>query len=304
MPVSAILILTFIGISVVSFFLLYVIVPKKSLVVERLEGITPKSLKQDKSEHRSTFWPKLLNRVGTYVPLRPQEQGKYVRSMFAAGLRKEMLPVYMGSKILLMIVFPAIYLIFYGIPLESDRRLMILIVAALAIVGFLLPSYWLSHRTRKRKQQIFCDLPDVLDLMTVCVEAGLSQDAAILRIASDKQFKRSPLAVELKLSTQETLAGKPRSEALRDLGERTMVDDVKSFASMLIQTEKFGTSLARALRVHSDTLRVIRRQLAEEAAAKTAVKLLFPLVFLLMPSMFVVILMPSLLRLSDFFSKI
>jgi tight adherence protein C len=156
---------------------------------------------------------------------------------------------------------------------------------------------------QKRQLRIFHDLPDLLDLMTVCVEAGLSMDASMIKVCEDQQFRKGPLAREINIAVQETRAGKPRLEALRDMGERTMVDDLKSFAAMLIQTEKLGTSLAQSLRVFSDSLRTIRRQRAEEAAAKTAVKLVFPLVFFIFPAILVVILGPGMLRISRFFTE-
>ncbi|MBU2578388.1 type II secretion system F family protein, partial [Patescibacteria group bacterium] len=169
---------------------------------------------------------------------------------------------------------------------------------------FLIPSLWLSNKVKKRQLQIFHDLPDLLDLMTVCVEAGLSMDAAMIKVNEDQQFKKSPLASEMKIAIQETRAGKPRLEALRDMGERAKVDDLKDFAAMLIQTERLGTSLAQSLRVFSDSLRTVRRQRAEEAAAKTAVKLLFPLVFLIFPALLLVILGPGIIRIMKLFAEI
>ena len=176
----------------------------------------------------------------------------------------------------------------------------LLSAVALAIVGFILPSFWLSRRVKQRQLQIFHDLPEVLDLMTVCVEAGLSMDAAMIKVCEDPNLKKSPLIDEMKIVLQEVRAGKPRLEALRDLGERTMVEDLKAFAAMLIQTERLGTSLSQSLRVFSDTLRTIRMQKAQEEAAKTTVKLVFPLVFFILPALFVVMLLPALIKLSQF----
>jgi tight adherence protein C len=182
--------------------------------------------------------------------------------------------------------------------------MLVLSSSFLAIVGFLIPSLWLSRKVKNRKLRIFYDLPDILDLMTVCVEAGLSIDAAMVRIAGDRQFENSPLAREMMTAVQETRAGKSRHEALRDMGERSMEDDLKAFSAMLVQTERLGTSLADSLRIHSDSLRTKRRQLAEEEAAKTSIKLLFPLVFLLLPALFVVLLIPALIRLTRFLGEL
>ena len=152
-----------------------------------------------------------------------------------------------------------------------------------------------------RKTEIFHTLPDILDLLTVCVEAGLGIDAALIRTSENPMFQGNPLANELKIASMETRAGKLRAEALRDMAERTMVDDVKSFTTMLVQTERFGTSLSLALRVHSDSLRTKRRQIAEEAAAKTAIKILFPLAFFVFPALLLIIVGPAFYKISGIF---
>jgi tight adherence protein C len=207
-------------------------------------------------------------------------------------------------KLLLAIILPIAYLVFYGIPAEKDLMTKILISTGLAILGYLMPTFWVSHKLTKRQTRIFHDLPDLLDLMTVCVEAGLSMDSAMIKVSEDRQFKKSPLATEVKIATSETRAGKPRIDALRDMGERTMVDDLKSFAAMLVQTERLGTSLAQSLRIFSDSLRTIRRQKAEEAAAKTSVKLIFPLVFFIFPAILIVILGPGIIRIARLFKEL
>jgi tight adherence protein C len=138
--------------------------------------------------------------------------------------------------------------------------------------------------------------------MTVCVEAGLSMEASMVRISEDKQYARTPLGTEMTTAIRETRAGKLRVDALRDMGERAMEEDLRAFAAMLVQTEQLGTNLADSLRIHSDSLRTKRRQKAEEVAAKTAVKLLFPLVFFLMPPLLIIVLLPALIRMGNFFS--
>jgi tight adherence protein C len=223
-----------------------------------------------------------------------------MRMLIAAGIRKEKFPLFMGSKIGLAIILPAIYLIFFGITAGHDYATKVVFTAALAILGFLLPSFWLSRKLKKRQLQIFFDLPDVLDLMTVCVEAGLSIDAAMIAISQEVNFQKSPLVREMKIVLAETRAGKSRVEALRNMGERAMVDDLKAFTTVLIQTERLGTSLAQALRVYSDSFRTMRMQKAEEAAAKTTIKLLFPLIFFIMPALFVVMLLPAIIRMQKF----
>ncbi|HEY6096716.1 MAG TPA: type II secretion system F family protein [Candidatus Deferrimicrobium sp.] len=179
-----------------------------------------------------------------------------------------------------------------GIP---DRTLFLLAVVG-AAAGLTLPAAFLRSKVRKRQEAITDALPDALDLLTVCVEAGLGINSAFLRIAEEFRLSCPTLSEEFDVVNREMVAGKPRMEALRALADRTGVEDVKSLVAMLIQTERLGTSLAQSLRVHSDSLRVRRRQRAEEAAAKTTIKLAFPLVFLLFPALFIVILGPGVLQ--------
>jgi len=305
MTLYALIALVFLATASLLFFLFYIIfLPKKSIIKGRLESLRPYTEEQVFLERPLSPWQKFLGRLGKNIPLRPQEHGKYTRMLIAAGIRTERFPIFMGSKILLAMLLPAIYLLLYGIPIEKDFTVRALLVFVFAIVGFILPSVWLLRKVKQRQLKIFHDLPDLLDLMTVCVEAGLSMDAAMVKVYEDEQFRRSPLSGEMRVAIQETRAGKPRLEALRDMGERSMVDDLKSFAAMLVQTERLGTSLAQSLRVFSDSLRTIRIQRAEEAAAKTTIKLVFPLVFLILPSLFIVMLLPAIIRISRVISKI
>ena len=184
-----------------------------------------------------------------------------------------------------------------GMP---DKMLFLLAVAG-AVAGLTFPAAFLRSKGRKRQEAITDALPDALDLLTVCVEAGLGINSAFLRIAEEFRLSSPTLSEEFDVVNREMVAGKPRMEALRALADRTGVEDVKSLVAMLIQTERLGTSLAQSLRVHSDSLRVRRRQRAEEAAAKTTIKLVFPLVFLLFPSLFIVILGPGVLQIIHVF---
>lgn len=307
MPLIVVLALAFVGIASLLFFLFYSFfyLPRKGVVKERLESLTsPPQEKQILLDTPLSGWQKFLGRLGKHVPLRPQDYGKYMKMLVAAGIRKERIAIFMGFKILLAILLPAAYLIFYGIPIEKDFTVKVLLTVALTIVGFLIPSFWLSYKVKNRQLTIFHDLPDLLDLMTVCVEAGLGMDAAMIKAYEDEQFRKSPLAREMKIAIAETHAGKLRLEALRDMGERTMVSDLRDFAAMLIQTERLGTSLTQSLRVFSDSLRTIRRQRAEEAAAKTSVKLLFPLVFFIFPALLLVILGPGIIRIMKLFASL
>jgi len=165
-----------------------------------------------------------------------------------------------------------------------------------AALGYLMPGMMLGRLAKKRQHRIRLSLADALDLLVVSVEAGLGLDQALLRVGEELAFAHKDLSDELRLVNLELRAGKARSEALRNLADRTGVDDLSSLAAMLIQTDKFGTSVAQSLRVHSDTLRTKRRQRAEEAAAKTGVKMVFPLVFCIFPAIWVVTIGPAAIK--------
>lgn len=299
----------FIAVALIVWAVLFKFLGGKSVVQERLDRLTPTNeIKIEKTE-KSDKISKSLGMLGEKVPISPKEHSKYARMLVAAGYRKEHVYPFIGSKVVLAILLPLlypIYLVFSTIHGETFREALfksqpLLVTIALAIVGFLLPSYWLYYMKNKRQTQIFHSLPDIHDLLTVCVEAGLSLDAALIRVTETPQFEKDPLAMEIRTASRETRAGKPRMDALKDMADRTMVDDVKSFVIMLAQTEKFGTSLGQALRVHADALRTKRRQLAEEAAAKTTIKLVFPLALFIFPALLIVMLGSALIRVLGIF---
>jgi tight adherence protein C len=178
----------------------------------------------------------------------------------------------------------------------------LLAVCLLLLAGYVLPRLALRRLARRRQHRLRLSLPDALDLLVVCVEAGMGLNQAIVKVSEELQRTHPEISEELMLLNLEIRAGRPRAEALRNLGERTGVDDIISLAAMLIQTDKFGTSVARSLRVHSDALRTERVQRAEEAAAKTTIKLIFPLLFCVFPALLVVILGPAFLNLMKIFN--
>ena len=175
--------------------------------------------------------------------------------------------------------------------------------AAIVALGFLLPDYFLGNRVSARQFKIKLALPEALDLLVICIEAGLGLDQAILRVADELQLSQPELTDEFNLLNLEQRAGRPRTEAWKNLADRTDVDSVRGLVTMLTQADHFGTSIAKSLRVHSDVLRIRRRQEAEEQAAKTTVKLVFPLVFFIFPSLFVVVLAPSMIKMKDAFQQ-
>lgn len=224
----------------------------------------------------------------------PQLRIKFLK----AGLRRPTVPhIYWGTKCFFAICLPFIF--FMG-RLSVFGDLDFFLAAAgcflLCITGFYLPDLWLSIRIAKRKRKILEALPDALDLLVICVEAGLGLDAAIFRVAEEISLTSKELGQELKLLNLEMRAGMLRKDALRNLARRTDLDALHSLVTLLTQTEKFGTSIVQALRVYSDAFRIERFQKAEEIAAKLPVKLLFPLILFIFPSLFVVIMGPAAIR--------
>lgn len=171
----------------------------------------------------------------------------------------------------------------------------------LAVAGFYLPGIWLRAKIAGRKEEILKGFPDALDLLVVCVKAGMSLDAAISRVGEEITLSNKPLSEEFHLLNMELQAGKARSDALKSMASRIDLEEIDILTALLVQTDKFGTSVAKALLVHSDTMRIGRRQRAEEAAAKLPVKIMFPLIFFIFPAIFVVLLGPAAIRFLETF---
>ena len=241
----------------------------------------------------------LTTRLGKYSAPKGEEKLTHrKKKLIVAGYRKANAPiVFYGSKILLAVALPAavfFLLMFLGIPVRKMALLMLLL--ALALAGFYAPDVWVRLAIARRQEKITDGFPDALDMMVVCVEAGMGLDQAIKRIADEMKLTHRIISEEFGQMNMELRAGRSRQDAMRNLGARTDVEDVKSLVTLLLQTDKFGTSVANALRVHSDSMRTKRRQRAEEMAAKLPVKMLFPLVLFIFPSLFVVLLGPGAIR--------
>lgn len=206
--------------------------------------------------------------------------------------------LYLGFQLFLPFVFGVAGLLLTP-ALGGSIATAAFVGAWCAVMGYVLPPLYVGSRRRDRQREMQRTLPDALDLLVVCVEAGLALNQALMRVAEETDRLSRVLSEHLTLVNLEIRAGTRREDALRSLGERTGVDDIRSLVAMLIQTDRFGTSIGTALRVHADTLRSKRRQRAEETAAKTTIKLVFPLVLLILPAMFVVILGPALIRVLD-----
>jgi len=242
---------------------------------------------------------KILSALGQLIKPKKDEDLSHLRKMFLkAGCRGDhTVIVFFGVKVLLMGLLPFVFVLLKVSFLRTLPSFTVMLVAILlALMGFYAPNLWLRLKVETRKEKILLGLPDALDLMVVCAEAGVGLDSAIYRVGEEMKLNNKPLSEEFKLLNLELRAGKQRRDALRNLALRTDLDDVRSLVTLLVQTERFGTSIAQALRVHSDSMRTRRFQRAEEIAAKLPVKLLFPLIFFIFPSLFVAILGPAILR--------
>ena len=233
----------------------------------------------------------MAKRVSSLVPKSPKEMNRLQKRMVRAGIRKPAAAVYFAAaEVILPIVAALSTISIMGITRGG------LFAFLAAGVGYALPGVWLGWMTGKRQKQIQNGLPDALDLLIVCVEAGSGLDAAIMKASEELNLSYPALAEELRLINTETRAGKPRLEAFKNFASRTGVEDVRALVAMMIQTDRFGTSIAQALRTHAEVSRTKRRQRAEERAAKLGVKLVFPLVFCLFPALYVVVLGPAVIK--------
>jgi tight adherence protein C len=230
------------------------------------------------------------------LPKSEAEVSVILQRLQHAGFREESaVKIFYGSKVLVPLLLCLICLV-TGLGAIS----FFVYILCLGL-GFLLPDFWLGWRIKKRQSKIRRGLPDVLDLLVICIEAGLSLDQAVARTSIELVGAQPELCDELNIVVLEQRAGRPRAEAWKHLSDRTAVDCVRNLATMLIQAESFGTSIAKTMRVHADTLRTQRVQAVEEAAAKATIKLIFPLVFFIFPSLFLVVLGPPFISIMQSF---
>jgi tight adherence protein C len=229
------------------------------------------------------------------LPKTQAEVSVTLQRLQRAGYRDESaVKIFYGSKVLVPLLLCALALV-TGLGAKSP-----FFVYGLALVlGFVGPDFWLGKRISTRQKRLRLGLPDVLDLLVICIEAGLSMDQATARTVVELKKAQPEMCDELGIVVLEQRAGRPRSEAWKHMAERTDVDCVRNLVSMMVQAEQYGTSVAKILRVHGDTLRTQRVQAVEEAAAKTSVKLVFPLVLFIFPSLFVVALGPAFISMMD-----
>jgi len=232
-----------------------------------------------------------LARLSRLMPRSPAEMSKLQKRLTRAGYpRAGAAVVFAIVEIALPVVLALLVLVLVGL---SEGFVLALCAGAF---GYVVPGFWVSRRTTARQKAILNGLPDALDMMTVCVEAGSGLDQAIAKCSEELGITHPAMAEELRTVVTEIRAGKPRTEALRNLAERTGLEDIRTLVSMLAQTDRFGTSIGQALRVQAETSRTKRRQAAEERAAKVGVKLVFPLVLCLFPALYVVCFGPVVVQ--------
>jgi tight adherence protein C len=232
-----------------------------------------------------------LARLSRLLPRSPKDMSRLQRRLARAGFIQRGAAFYFACLELLLPV------VFAGAVLLLGRGGVSWLVALFAaVVGYALPGFYVDGKRRQRQKAIQNGLPDALDLLTVCVEAGSGLDQAISKASDELEIAHPELAHELKLVTTEVRAGKPRLDAFKNFAQRTGVEDVRSLVAMLTQTDRFGTSISQALRTHSETSRTKRRQRAEERAGKVGVKLVFPLALCLFPALYIVCFGPAAIR--------
>ena len=242
---------------------------------------------------------KLVKPFQKVVPRTPEESSTVQKRLIRAGYReKSYINIFYSSKVLV-----PVGLCIIATVTQLYRYSPLFIYGLMGGLGFLAPDFWLNNRISARQKSLRLGVPEALDLIVICVEAGLSIDRATMRTAEELRISQPAIADELNLVYLEQRAGRPRAEAWKHFGERTGVDTIRSLASIIIQADKFGTSIGKTLRTHSESLRTRRRQDAEEMAAKTTVKLVFPLVLFIFPSLFVVTIGPSAIIMVRGFAK-
>jgi len=287
-------------------FLMELAPSRSSAVTRRLEEVqaggalgTPDVIRRRRRQEQAERLTAIIQALGEKVEVGHRDTSALRMRLIQAGYPNAgAVPLYLGARI--------------GLPMAMGGSLLLLLPALgqpwvnavlmavwAALMGYVAPTFIVRSRITKRQKQMQKALPDALDLLVVCVEAGLGLNQAMVRVAEEIERVSPVLSEQVGLVNLEIRAGTPRDVAFRNLGDRTGVQDIKSLMAMLIQTDRFGTSIAQALRTHADTMRTKRRQRAEEAAAKTTIKLVFPLVLFIFPALFVIILGPALIQIFE-----
>jgi tight adherence protein C len=305
--VLLILAVAFVALSVICavIFLVDVVPGRQATLATRLtevDGLGAESretLARRRRQARTEKVTALLETLGQQVEGRHADISGLRLQLIQAGYSgPSAVPVYLGARIALPIGMGAASVAILSV-LGLTTMAGVLATVWFGSLGYIFPSFFIKSRIGRRQKEMQKALPDALDLLVVCVEAGLGLNQALVRVSEEIERLSPVLSEQLALVNLEIRAGTPRDDAFRNMGDRTGMEDIRSLMAMLIQTDRFGTSVATALRVHADTMRTKRRQRAEEAAAKTTIKLVFPLVLFIFPAMFVVILGSAIIQIYE-----
>jgi len=287
------MVVIFTAIVFVALALIYAFSGSSVQITERLGRLwrPPAQERMGLKETRQKLNDTILSGITKIFPASSGSPSKSDQLLIQAGFRRpEAAGAFSAARV---VVIVALVGLVYFTGFYKFNPVLLFVVTGVA--GFILPDFWLGRKVKGRQQLLRLALPDALDLLVICVEAGLGLDQALLYVSQELRVAHPELCAEFDLVNAEVHVGKSRMDALRSLATRTGVDDLQALVSTLIQTDRFGTSVAQSLRIHSDDLRLKRRQRAEEMAAKTTVKMVFPLVFFIFPALFVVILGPAVI---------
>ena len=299
------------GIAVVAFLIVFALIASGGVLLFYREQMIQRLTAVISPEAKKSNWKQSLEQSGfslsgvvehleRVIPKSQAEISVTQQRLIRAGYRTDSaMKLFNSSKLLVPIALCAV-VFFSGFGKQNP---FVLYVSALG-VGYLMPDFWLGRQIKKRQAKIRRGLPDVLDLLVICIEAGLSLDQATKRTTEELMRAQPAICDEMNIVVLEQRAGRPRSECWKHLAERTDVDVLRNLVTVLVQSEQFGTSVAKTLRVHSDTLRTHRIQKVEEMAAKTTVKMVFPLVLFIFPSLFLVVLGPAMITMGDSFKTL
>ncbi|MBV9771653.1 MAG: type II secretion system F family protein [Bryobacterales bacterium] len=267
--------------------------PKEAM--ERVAG-TGVGAQDPAPVHPSLLFHELVNRLGTLVPASPKDVTVMQRRLIRAGYRNSnALKVLYAAKTTFAVLVPGLVtLLIFNSPFQQSNKIGAVLAAA--AIGFFGPNEYVRMAAKRRQKNIQRGLANSLDLMVVCVESGLGLDQAIMQVSKELEHAHAEISEELAIVNLELKAGKRRAEALRNLADRTAVEDLKKLVAVLIQADRFGTGVAQSLRAHAEYMRVQARQIAEEKAAKLGVKLVFPIFFCILPSLFVVTVGPVVMK--------
>lgn len=268
--------------------------PKEA--IERVTGIETAKYEQQMTVHPSLIFLEMMQRLGNKLPASPKDVTIMHRRLIRAGMRgPNTLKILYGAKLFLAVILPLMMSMAVA-GSESGGSTKLIAIAAAAALGFWGPNEYVKIVSQRRQKHMQRALPNALDLLVVCVESGLGLDQSIMQVAKELEQAHPEISQEFALVNLELKAGKRRVEALRNLSERAAVEDLKKLVAVLIQADRFGTGVAQSLRAHADYMRVQSRQVAEEKAAKLGVKLIFPIFFCILPSLFVVTVGPMAVK--------